>query len=152
MTQLLNILKFICLFLWQLPQSIIGWLLILYFYIVGKVKFIKYYKNAFIFVSNKMNGSISLGTIIILCDAHSRSNGTIQHEIGHVIQSQYLGWLYLFIIGIPSICWAGTYTKFGFKNYYSFYTEKLANKLGYVEEYKYGASYRLKIIKDILWA
>lgn len=152
MKRILEIINFILLLIWQLPQSIIGWLMILWFFIIGEVKFIKYYKNAFIFTANKMNGSISLGTIVILCTNHSKSNPTIQHELGHVIQSHYLGLLYLFVIGIPSICWAALHKgHFDDRSYYSFYTEKWANKLGKVEDYKYGSYYRLKIIENILW-
>lgn len=152
MKKFLEIIKFICLLFWQLPQSIIGWIMILYFLIVGKVKFLKYHNHAFIFTANKMNGSISLGTVIILCTNHSKSNPTIQHELGHVKQSHYLGWLYLFVIGIPSICWAANHGGLGeTRDYYSFYTEHWANKLGKVESYKYGSYYRLKIIENILW-
>lgn len=146
-----EIIKFIGLLIWQLPQSIIGWVMILWFLIIGKVEFIHYHKHAFIFMADKMSGSISLGTVVILCKNHSKSNPTIQHELGHVIQSHYLGMLYLFVIGIPSICWAAKYNHFNPNSYYSFYTEKWANRLGKVEDYKYAGTYRLKIIENILW-
>ena len=42
------------------------------------------------------------------------------------MQSQKLGWFYLFIIGIPSIL--NAWLRFT-KCYYDFYTEKWANKL-----------------------
>lgn len=152
MKKIFEVIKFIGLLIWQLPQSIVGWLMILWFLIVGKVKFIKYHKHAFIFTADHMQGSISLGTVVILCANHSKSEPTIQHELGHVIQSHYLGWLYLFVIGIPSICWAGIHNGYyDPRSYYSFYTEKWANKLGKVEDYKYGSTYRLKIIENILW-
>lgn len=151
MNKMLKTINFILLLLWQLPQSFIGWLMLLWFIIIDDVKFIKYHKNAFIFTSNKMRGSISLGTIIILCKNHSNSNSIIQHELGHVLQSQRIGWLYLFFIGLPSICWAAIHTSKSEKSYYSFYTEKWANLLGKVQDYKYGSSFRLKIIENILW-
>lgn len=146
-----EVIKFIGLLIWQLPQSIIGWLMILWFVIIGKVKFMHYHKHAFVFTADKMNGSISLGTIIILCTSHSKSKPTIQHEFGHIFQSQYLGWLYLLVIGIPSICWAAIHNPANGISYYSFYPEMWANTLGKVEDYKYGLYYRLKIIEDILW-
>lgn len=65
---------------------------------------------------------------------------TLKHEYGHQKQSQMLGWLYLFVIGIPSIVWAGTHQCFwkSLKKHnipcYWFYTEKWANKLGGVND------------------
>ena len=61
---------------------------------------------------------------------------TTKHEYGHYQQSLRLGWLWIFVIGIPSLIWAGCFQKYRRKNkisYYSFYTEKWANKLGGVE-------------------
>lgn len=58
---------------------------------------------------------------------------TIKHELGHCIQSKYLGPLYLLVIGIPSITWVMLRRMIPKlrKNYsyYDFYTEKFANKL-----------------------
>ena len=63
----------------------------------------------------------------------------IKHEYGHTIQSKYLGWFYLLVIGLPSLLWAWCFdsyrTRTG-KSYYSFYTEKWADKLGEVERSK----------------
>ena len=58
------------------------------------------------------------------------------HEYGHTIQSKKLGLFYLFIIGLPSITWAGCLQAYRNKynvSYYSFYTERWADKLGGVE-------------------
>ena len=58
------------------------------------------------------------------------------HEFGHTLQSQKLGWLYLFIIGIPSIIWAGCFEGYRKKHnisYYTFYTEQWADRLGGVK-------------------
>ena len=58
-------------------------------------------------------------------------NMIIAHESGHVKQSLYLGPLYLFVIGIPSILWAWLHKSIApRKSYYWFYTEAWANKLG----------------------
>lgn len=153
MDKLVKYLKFILLLIWQLPQSIVGWAMMLFFVIFGKVKLLHYINNTFIFESSLMRGSISLGTVIICCSTHADKPATIQHELGHVKQSKYLGWLYLFVIGIPSIVWASIYRRLGYRNYYHFYTEKWANKLGYVKvinEYDY--FYYLEIVKNILIA
>ena len=57
------------------------------------------------------------------------------HEYGHTIQSLCLGPLYLFVIGIPSILWAGLPPLRRKRNemnisYYAFFTEKWADHLG----------------------
>ena len=57
------------------------------------------------------------------------------HEYGHTIQSLILGPLYLFVIGAPSLLWAGI-PAFGRMrrrrqmSYYRFYPERWANHLG----------------------
>lgn len=86
---------------------------------------------------NLNSGSISLGTYIFLCPAHYHSETTLRHEQGHTRQSYILGWLYLLVIGLPSIIWAccfESYRRKYDKSYYSFYTERWANKLGGVDE------------------
>lgn len=77
-------------------------------------------------------GGISLGNYMILGSQFSQ---TIKHEYGHSLQSRILGPLYLFVIGIPSIIWAGLYgsvIKETHNGYYKFYPEKWADKLGKV--------------------
>lgn len=57
---------------------------------------------------------------------------TIKHELGHCIQSRYLGPLYLLVIGIPSITWVmlrRMIPELRKYNYYDFYTESWSNKL-----------------------
>lgn len=81
-----------------------------------------------------MSGGISLGRYIIV--NQFAMDKTIYHELGHCRQSMYLGWLYLIVIGIPSIVWAGLYGKVikpTTNGYYNFYTEKWADKLGNVQ-------------------
>lgn len=60
----------------------------------------------------------------------------LAHEYGHTMQSHMLGIFYLIVIGAPSIIWAGCFDKYREKtgkSYYSFFTEKWADKLGGVE-------------------
>ena len=76
-------------------------------------------------------GSVSLGMFIFVNNITDIK--TIKHEYGHCRQSNYLGWLYLIIIGLPSIIWAGCFERYRKKHnisYYAFYTERWANKLG----------------------
>ena len=125
--------KFISFFmyLWQLPQNLLGLILTL-----------AYRGNDGIFVSGaceitvrrsvNMRGGISLGQYVIISQGAGKN--TVNHELGHCVQSQYLGWLYLIVIGLPSIAWAAlhTYVKSVREkwSYYDFYTEKWADELG----------------------
>ena len=60
---------------------------------------------------------------------------TLMHEYGHTVQSIILGPLFLPVIGLPSLLWAGlpVFRKFREKrslSYYWLYTERWANFLG----------------------
>jgi hypothetical protein len=122
---------------WEFPQNALG-------AIVEKVcKATPYttYKDSNVYSWN-INRGLSLGKYIFV-PYHSNVKPTaksvqnyIKHEYGHTIQSKYLGWFYLLVIGLPSLIWAGCFEgyrqKTG-KSYYSFYTEKWADKLGGVD-------------------
>ena len=77
----------------------------------------------------KSHSGLSLGQYIFI-NEHALVE-TAKHEEGHQKQSVMLGWLYLLVIGIPSIVWAGLKSMGAFPkvSYYSFFTEKLADKL-----------------------
>lgn len=124
--------KSIFLFLWQLPQNVVGilWLNInlIFYYGVNHITTIN--ENIDVYEIPTKFGSVSLGKYII-CSKNPSEN-TIKHEYGHCIQSMYLGPLYLIIIGIPSFIWACIY-QYTNKSYYWFYTEKWADKLGKVK-------------------
>lgn len=134
----LKIIKNVLLYIWQLPQNLIG-LLLLWYYKPNRKHVID--DDVEIYFTNDFPGGISLGKYSIVQAYHYRTDineslkrDTVRHEaIGHAKQSKYLGPLYLFVIGIPSIVWAGLYgsvipeTPNG---YYKFYTEKWADKLG----------------------
>ena len=113
--------------IWQLPQFLIGLLLVFLY----RHKIVEDIKNSdeirYVRVKD-FKGGISLGKIIIV---NSKSNNwTILHELGHSKQSEYLGPLYLIVIGLPSLIHNLIYKLCGRRwNYYSFYTEKWANKL-----------------------
>lgn len=115
------------LYLWQLPQNALGWLLCLYYTGTDSA-----YQSAIVRRSAKMQGGISLGKYIIVNERAGQQ--TISHEYGHVRQSEILGWLYLIVVGLPSILHAGWWTLTeGERSYYDFYTERWADKLGGVE-------------------
>ena len=114
----------VILYIWQLPQNLLGWLL-MQMMSPGKTYL---FHGAKVLLSARMWGGISLGRYIILSDqmdhpVHAR------HEWGHTRQSRMLGPLYLPVVGLPSLLWA-IWWKPGRKvGYYAFYTEKWADRL-----------------------
>lgn len=110
-------------FLWQLPQNLVAVLMMPF---LGKMKLVRFENYCWAFECSGMSGGISLGNFIFLSPDCAKRETTILHEYGHVVDSHKFGWLYLFIIGIPSIYWAMCFSAN--KCYYSFYTEAWANK------------------------
>jgi len=126
-------MKNFLLYIWQLPQNLVGLIVLAYCKLFLKNVSKEKCEGITYYYCKKFNGGISLGNYII---SYSRNALTIKHEHGHQKQSLYLGPLYLFVIGIPSISWACLYgTKlFPYKEngYYEFYTERWAEQLGKV--------------------
>lgn len=130
----------------ELPQNIIGKLLS-----INSFKIIRYtmndgvVKNVY-FKNNFFKSGISLGDYIILDKLYlNRSlkelNQAINHEYGHSIQSKKLSWLYLIVVGIPSMI-RNIYNRWFHKGwsydrkckwYYSGFPENWADKLGGIE-------------------
>lgn len=122
-----KILHEIILWIWCFPQMLAGLILKM---VTGAVKNCDHYEYVLPF------GSISLGTYIFLSQAHISNPSTLLHEKGHTKQSYILGWLYIPVILIPSMIWAGCFQKYREKHkisYYSFYTERWADKLSGVK-------------------
>lgn len=120
----------IILYIWQLPQNIVGLLLVL----ILQPEFCFEFSGHALYYASKMRGGISLGRYIIVSDMMKDYKGrTEEHELGHALQSQYLGPLYLLVIGLPSLLWAAWWNRSRGVSYYSFYTEKWADRLGKVE-------------------
>jgi capsid portal protein len=85
---------------------------------------------------------VSLGNFILLYKAEDTNNEickiSVHHEYGHQIQSRYFGFLYLILVGIPSLynfIYAKKYNKDD-KWYYNRYPEKWADKLGGANRWK----------------
>ena len=111
------------LWLWCLPQNLVG-------LIVKHITKAEKKGNHYRF--NVKCGSVSLGEYIFLCPDSWHDITVLRHENGHKIQSRLLGWLYLPVIALPSIVWAGCFGWYRKKynvSYYAFYTEKWADKL-----------------------
>ena len=118
---------------WELPQNALGYAVLK----ATKAKPYTTYHDASVF-SWDLSGGLSLGKHIFIPFELSEpaAHGVqkyIKHEYGHTIQSKYLGWFYLLVIGLPSLLWCGCFDKYRAKrgiSYYDFYTEKWADKLG----------------------
>ncbi len=116
--------------LWQCTwggiQSLIG--AVLFLCLAGKKHYV--FHGAVVTEWNYC-GSVSLGQFIFL----SRGREDVRpHEFGHSIQSLILGPLYLLVIGLPSIIWAGFPACKNVRrkrriSYYDFYTERWADRL-----------------------
>ena len=141
----MNAIKEILLWLWQLPQNLLGLILILFYR--PEVCIILQNGNK-VYFSRNMTGGISLGKYSIINSYYAglkTGNKTmkpieelvqldvVKHEgIGHGTQSRYLGWFYLLVIGLPSIVWASLYGSiipYTHNGYYKFPTESWADKL-----------------------
>lgn len=131
MKKLFNALIFVISFLWQLPQSLTGLFMLIYFKICGDLELISYEKLCFAYKSNFMRGGISLGNFAFVSNGLSKRKESIAHEqLGHTWDSKLMGPLYLLIVGLPSILNAAF--KFT-KCYYDWYPEKWANKHAGIE-------------------
>lgn len=126
----LHTLVHIFLYIWQLPQNFAG--LIYRIVLKGEKRSLKQRNTAF-YVAPTMNGGVSLGNYIFLSEKSGLKEPVYDHEFGHCIQSRILGPLYLPTVGLCS----GLHCLFhnSANNYYDFWTEKWANKLGGVEGY-----------------
>lgn len=118
----------ILLWIWQAPQNIVG---LVFHLIYGRT--MARYRGINVVVSERFPGGISLGRSIFVKRPYLADPDTWNHEYGHTRQSLYLGPFYLFVVGIPSLLWAWYWTPARGVSYYSFYTEKWADKLGGVE-------------------
>lgn len=125
------------LLIWELPQNIAG---AFYFIIHGVYAktFIIDDEDSFEMYSDKQKGGVSLGVFRIYKAKYYKSSSYYvklkrMHEKGHRKQSKWLGPFYLIVIGIPSIIWATLHSfckPISKIDYYWFYTEKWADKIG----------------------
>lgn len=132
----MKLLKLLFLFLWQLPQNIIGTIctlnydkLHLYYTKDGDLVDV-YFKKWF-------RSGVSLGDTIIIDSMYYDAVDwalykCIYHEYGHQRQSRILGPLYLILIGIPSLLGNLVFRLFKInpKYYYKLPWEAWADKLG----------------------
>ena len=113
------------LLIWQLPQNLLG------LYNAKKCKYVHKLNGRKIYIIDSGEG-MSLGDYVFVQPSCDEGN-LLRHEYGHTIQSRMLGPLYMLIIFIPSYTWWRYFSKYktdaDVSEYYTFYTESLANKL-----------------------
>lgn len=131
MKLIMNYIRNLILFIWQLPQHLLAILYIGYLVMMCKDLGVdSRYKQAIV-IPCVMRGAVTLGCYVFV-GLNSEYRKTVKHELGHTIQSKILGPLYLIVIGIPSITYCGLrriFPSLRKENYYDFYTEKWANNL-----------------------
>ncbi len=119
--------------IWQFPQHLVAWILIL---VCRKERYLGEYKGRKVYyhpLMPKINDEgVCLGNYIFH-DNPTWDEPIIAHEYGHSRQSLWWGWLYFIVIGIPS----GLNIRSG-ANYYRRWPENQANKLGGVEVITFG--------------
>ena len=137
--KLLKIFKEIVLYIWQLPQNLLGLILLL---IMKYDATLTLDNGNVVYFSRNMSGGISLGRYSIINSYYAGLKigdkkikpkeelmelDVVKHEgIGHGTQSRWLGPLYLPVIGLPSIIWAwlyGSIIPYTRNGYYKWYTE-----------------------------
>jgi len=118
------------LLIWEMPQVLLA--LILYSILKKRISKTIDYKGSRIFFVKDFPGGISLSFMIFLNDTDFNNLKVIKHEYGHTIQSLWLGWLYLVIVGLPSIIRAGIWNHYRLdgKKYYEGFPENWADLLG----------------------
>jgi len=134
-------MKKILIYVWQLPQHLLGLLLIK---TTGAGKKETSGITWYLFDKNlnwltRFFSGVSLGRYILL---PYKNETTVKHEYGHSVQSLYLGWFYLLLAGIPSAVFNNLWDRVFHKSwtredrnkwYYGRYPEKWADKLGGVK-------------------
>lgn len=122
---------------WELPQNLIGIILLIWLKINGGVLSVKYRYQRYV-IKTKTTG-VSLGFFVFYPHSPgfpSDEEQNRRHEIGHGFQSMLLGPLYLLIVGIPSLTrnLYGRYFYMRYKRtwrkYYRGFPENWADKLG----------------------
>lgn len=129
MKRALTVLTAVLLQVWQLPQNLVG--LVFGWFLKGKQRLMNYPgipKGIRIFGSYHMYGGISLGNFVY-CRPPLYER-MVRHEYGHCRQSLLLGPFYLLVVGLPSLLWAIWWHPGRRVSYYSFYTERWADRLG----------------------
>ena len=126
--------------IWQAPQNILG----LFIAKWNREYPRRHFQDKTVVFWGNDHAGMSLGNYIFIPfhsvesinDESSYSSSYVfRHEFSHTIQSRYLGPLYLFIIGLPSVLWSNVSVLKNMRStykisYYDFFVEKWASNLG----------------------
>ena len=118
----------IILFVWQIPQCLVGLIYLLWYFLKGSPMT----TDADI-VQGEFFNSVSLGELVFV--RFDAGENTRKHELGHRKQSRMLGPLYLFVVGLPSLC-LNILFRIGIlkrSDYFTHFPENWADRLGGVE-------------------
>ena len=133
--------------IWELPQVLLGYLVVLFYTVLSKCKKVSYLadkdpllkRHSFYAVKSNIFSGACLGSVIILNERYFYNEQylltTLKHEGGHGKQSLMLGPLYLIVVGIPSFVnnIRSRSNKDIHNIYYERFPEKWADKLGNVK-------------------
>lgn len=114
---------------WGLPQTAVG--LALFLCLWGRVRRRRSFRSAVV-SEWPLDAGLSLGLFVFV--PHGCPRALLLHEYGHTLQSLLLGPLYLPVIVVPSLVWAGLPACRRFRarraySYYRLYPERWANVL-----------------------
>ena len=124
-------MKKVLMYLWMLPQNLLGLLLLNYY---KPTRLHELEDGTKIMYSSRINGGLSMGKYVYVAATHYRNDletslhrDTVRHNaVGHSKQSKILGWLYLpalllsMIVG--AMLWCDKY-RFGMERW----ADKIAN-------------------------
>jgi hypothetical protein len=116
--------------MWELPQILLA--LMLYAILKKRIIMAVYYEDVKVYFVKDFPGGISLSFMIFLSEVDLNNLRAVKHEYGHTIQSLYLGWLYLIVVGVPSIIRASIWNRYKLEEekYYESFPENWADFLG----------------------
>ena len=133
-------MKEVLLYVWQLPQHLLGLLVWGVLRAAGKILAADGRDGKRLVTVDVPGWGVSLGRYVFM-DRRYRDTDW-KHEFGHCVQSKRLGPLYLIAIGIPSAVFNNLWDRLFHKHwtperrikwYYSRYPEKQADRLGGVK-------------------
>jgi len=129
-----NTRQIISRFTWELPQTIVGFMLAQCYNLFGNVAAVEYY-DGLTHIKTTNTALITIGSYMITSNFGGEfvktvpENYDFQHEYGHYIQSQILGPFWFPIIAIPSIISASTDFSIDGRYHDNYFTEQSANYL-----------------------
>ena len=130
-------MKTVLLYIWQLPQHLIALALWGILTLAGRVVSKERNTGKWLITINFPGVGISLGMYVFMDEEYSDDDW--HHEFGHGFQSLWLGPLYLFVVGIPSMVFNNLWDRLFHRKwaddkriewYYKRYPERWADKLG----------------------